>query len=166
MSDVGTLTIRPYEHRDADACRACVVELQNAERQIDSRLRDGDGMADEYLRLMHERCRNYAGTILVAEHSDAIVGLIMVLTHVPFESLDEPPGDYALVAELVVRADCRGRGIGRTLLEAGERHAREAGAIELRIRVLSENEPARQLYLREGFAPYSETLAKPLRPAS
>ena len=50
---------------------------------------------------MHARCRNYAGTILVAEHEKAIAGLVMVLTRVPFE-LDEPPGDYALVAELVV----------------------------------------------------------------
>lgn len=158
-------TIREYQHADGDACRACVVELQDAERQLDPRLRTGESMADEYLRHMHARCHDHAGTILVAEHADAVVGLVMVLTRVPFEALDEPPGDCALVAELVVRAGVRGLGIGRALLQAAERHARESGATELRIGVLSNNRAARQLYLAEGFAPYLETLAKPLIPS-
>ena len=166
MRDVLTPTIRPYRPDDGDACRACVVELQDAERELDPRLRSGDSMADEYLRHMHARCRDYAGTILVAELSGVIVGLTMVLTHVPFEALDEPPGHYALVAELVVRADSRGHGVGRALLQAAERLAHQAHATELRIGVLSNNLPARQLYIGEGFTPYSEILAKPLKPPS
>jgi len=162
MRDVPTPTIRPYRHGDGEASRACVVELQDAEREIDPRLRSGDSMADEYLRDMHSRCRDYAGTILIAELAGVIVGLTMVLTHVPFEALDEPPGHYALVAELVVRAQSRGYGVGRALLQAAERLAQQSGAAELRIGVLSNNLPARQLYIGEGFAPYSEMLAKPL----
>lgn len=154
--------IRVFRPTDGDACRACVVELQEAEREFDPRLRPGEFMADEYLRRMHERCRAYAGTILVAEQAEAIVGLVMLLAHVPFELLDEPPGHYALVAELVVRAPIRGKGVGRALLDAAERLARESGATELRIGVLSRNLPARQLYLDEGFSPYSEILAKSL----
>ena len=119
-------------------------------------------MADEYVRQMHERCREHDGIILVAEHVDGIVGLVMVLGHVPFESLDEPPGDYALVAELVVRTGFRGRGIARALLGAAERHVQESGATELRIAVLSNNHPARHLYIGEGFEPYREILAKPV----
>ena len=166
MPEVVTPTIRQFQHGDDDACRACVVELQDAERQFDPRLRTGESMADEYLRHMHVRCREYAGTILVAQHADAIVGLVMLLARVPFESLDEPPGHYALVAELVVRASARGHGVGRALLRAAERLAHESGATELRIGVLSRNLPARQLYLGEGFSPYSEMLAKSLAPAS
>lgn len=162
MSDPVTPAIRPYRPTDGDACRACVVDMQDAERELDPRLRTGESMADEYLRQMHVRCRDYAGTILVADHANAIAGLVMILTRVPFESLDEPPGDYALVAELVVRTGLRGRGIGRALLRAAERHASKSGATELRIGVLSTNRPARQLYLTEGFAPYVETLTKPL----
>jgi ribosomal protein S18 acetylase RimI-like enzyme len=165
MRDVVVPTIRPYQHGDDDACRACVVELQDAERRLDPRLRHGDSMADEYLRQMHERCRDHAGTILVAELANAIAGLVMVLTRVPFESLDEPPGSYALVAELVVLGAFRGHGIGRALLQAAERHAHDSGATELRIGVLSDNLPARQLYVAEGFAAYSEILAKPLAAA-
>jgi GNAT superfamily N-acetyltransferase len=80
----------------------------------------------------------------------------------PCEALDDPPGDYALVAELVVRDGFRRKGIARALLETAERYARDAGASELRIVVLSRNAPARTLYLREGFTPYKETLAKSL----
>jgi len=64
--------------------------------------------------------------------------------------------------ELVVRVAARGLGIGRALLQAAERHARESEATELRVGVLSSNRSARQLYLDEGFAPCVETLAKPL----
>jgi GNAT superfamily N-acetyltransferase len=154
--------IREYREADARACRSCVVELQDAERQIDPRLRPGDAMADEYLLQMHARCREYAGAIFVAERAGGIVGLVMVLAHVPFESLDEPPGDYAIVAELIVRTGFRRGGIGRALLASAERYAREAGASELRINVLSQNSAARELYLRAGFVPYIETLTKPV----
>jgi ribosomal protein S18 acetylase RimI-like enzyme len=156
------LAIRPYEEQDATVARACIIELQDAERQIDPRLRRGEDMADEYLLRMHARCREYGGIILVADAPGEIAGLVMVLFHVPFDQLDEPPGEYAVVAELVVREACRGRGVGALLLRAAEDRAREAGASELRIGVLSGNRVARELYMREGFAPYLETLSKPL----
>jgi GNAT superfamily N-acetyltransferase len=155
-------TIRRYVPGDELACRTCIVELQDAERQIDARLRPGESMVDEYLAQLHKHCRDYAGAIFLAESAGEVVGLVMVLARVPFESLDDPPGEYALVAELVVRDGFRRRGIARALLDVAADYAREAGASELRIDVLSENRPARQLYLREGFAPYKVTLAKPL----
>jgi len=83
-----------------------------------------------------------------------------VYTRVPFERLDEPPGDYAIVAELLVRREYRRRGYARALLAHGERHAASQGAAELRIGVLSGNAAARALYLDYGFRPYIETLSK------
>ena len=156
-------TIRPYRDSDKSGCRACVVELQEAERLIDERLRPGESMADEYLLDMHGRCRDNAGTILVADTGTGIVGLVMVLTRVPFTSLDDPPGDYALIADLVVCESHRGRGLGAALLDAAEQLARDAGAPELRIGVLTGNDSARRLYARRGFASYLETLSKGLR---
>ena len=160
MGDTGALTIREFQPGDTDACRVCVIELQDFGRQFDPRLRTGESMADEYWLQMHARCREQSGTILVAERGNAVVGFVMLLARVPFESLDDPPGYYALVAELVVLDGHRGAGIGRALLKAAEHLARESGASELRIGVLSRNLPARGLYLDEGFAPYSEILSK------
>ena len=156
------MVIRPYESHDEAGCRACVVELQDAERGFDQRLRPGESMADDYLAQMHVNCRNYAGAIFVAERGDDIFGLVRVLARVPFEALDEPTGTYALVAELVVREGFRRLGIARALLETADSYAREHDASELRIVVLSKNIPARTLYLREGFRSYKETLAKSL----
>jgi ribosomal protein S18 acetylase RimI-like enzyme len=156
------MTIRPYRPSDEAACRACVVELQDAERDIDARLLPGEEMADRYLRDMRARCDEHAGVILVAEVDGVVVGLAMVLARVPFEALDEPPGEYANVAELVVRAGSRSRGIGAALLREAERYAIDAGARELRISVLSGNRGARELYERQGFRSYLETLAKSL----
>jgi len=160
VSTATAVMIRPYRADDFDACRICVAELQDVGRAIDPRLRLGDSMAEAYLEQMQARCQKFSGAILVADHGGGVVGFVMVLARVPFESLDEPPGSGAWIAELVVRSGFRGKGIGRALLQAGERYAWDAGATELRIGVMSENRRARELYLEEGFKPYSEVLAK------
>lgn len=158
--------IRTYRDSDAAAVRACIVELQDHERAIDSRLRPGESMADAYLGHMLERCRDCSGVILVAEHDGAVAGFATILTRVPYEALDDPPGEYALVSDLVVRGRDRGRGLGAALVRAAEAYARAAGAGELRIGVLSANHAAAALYRREGFAPYLEVLAKRLDASS
>jgi len=109
---------------------------------------------------MLEECRRYAGQIFVIDVDGALAGFTTVYTRVPFERLDEPPGDYALVAELLVRREYRRRGFARALLAHGERYAASQGATELRIGVLRDNAAARALYLDSGFRPYIETLSK------
>ena len=138
----------------------CIAELQDAERAIDGRLRPGRSIALNYLDAMLEDCRRYAGQIFVLEVYGAMAGFTTVFARVPFERLDEPPGDCALVAELLVRREYRRRGYARALLAHGERYAASQGAAELRIGVLSGNTAARALYLDFGFMPYVETLSK------
>jgi ribosomal protein S18 acetylase RimI-like enzyme len=154
------LTIREYRASDATAIRACVAELQEAERHIDGRLRPGAEMARGYFQGMRRQCRRHAGTILVAECASEIAGFATVLSRVPFDELDEPPGAYAQITDIVVREPFRRQGIGMALLREAERHVRMSGAGELRVSVLSANRAARRLYMRARFAPYLETLAK------
>ncbi len=154
--------IREYRGDDLAGVRACIVELQDFERRIDDRLRPGSSMAAGYLDRILGRCRDCAGTILVAECDSAVVGFASLLTRVPFEELDDAPGEYAIVTDLVVRDGFRGRGLGAALLAEAERYARAAGAVELRIAVLSANRGAATLYRRVGFVPYSEVLTKRL----
>jgi len=145
---------------DSASLLDCIVELQDAERSIDGRLRPGRAIASDYLVAMLEECLQYAGQIFVLEVEGTVAGFTTVYTRVPFERLDEPPGDYAIVAELLVRREYRRRGYARALLAHGERHAASQGAAELRIGVLSGNAAARALYLDYGFRPYIETLSK------
>jgi ribosomal protein S18 acetylase RimI-like enzyme len=154
--------VREYRDDDAPEVTAAIVELQEFERRLDGRLRPGDAIAAEFLARMLARCRDYTGTILVAECAGLVAGFATVLARVPYEEIDDPAGEYALITDLVVREAFRRRGLGRALLREAERHARAAGATELRVGVLAANDSARRLYFRTGFAPYLETLTKRL----
>ena len=154
------LLIREYRPADAVALRQCVVELQDFERVLDSRLRPGETMADAYCDRLHARCVDADGRLFVAEQDGSVVGFVAVFSREPFTELDDPPGTYALISDLMVLSPYRGRGIGRQLLQRAEAFAREADARELRIGVLAENVEARRLYLASEFAPHLEILVK------
>lgn len=154
--------IREFEPRDEAAVRACVVALQDFERTIEPRLRPGGAVADGYLAQIHRRCREADGRIFVAEVEARVVGFVAVLAREPFTELDDPLGTYALVTDLIVMLPHREHGIGGLLLAAAEAFARQEGARELRIGVLSQNTAARRLYLNAAFVPYHETFTKRL----
>jgi ribosomal protein S18 acetylase RimI-like enzyme len=155
--------IRAYEpERDRDRLRACIVELQEYERDLEPALPPGEEMADAYLRHRLPQCTGESGRIFVAELEGAIVGFVGVRWRVPPGEPDEDPAPYAYVTDLLVRRDHRRRGIGRALLAHAERHAREAGARTIRIGVLAHNQIARRLYREMGFADYHVQLVKPL----
>lgn len=158
----GVLTIRDYRPADAAALRRCVVELQEVERAIDPRLRTGESMADAYCEQIHERCRRADGRVFVADADGEVVGFVTVLAREPFTELDDPPGTYAFLTDLIVLSPHRRKGIGRQLLERAESFARSAGARELRIGVLNKNAPARRLYLDADFVPHLEIFSKKL----
>ncbi|MGH7578094.1 MAG: GNAT family N-acetyltransferase [Longimicrobiales bacterium] len=155
------ITIREYQPADASGLRRCVVQLQEYERTLEPRLRAGEIIADAYCEMIHVRCRRSRGCVFMADEAGTVVGFAAALAHVPFTELDDPPGTYALVTDLVVLPNYRGRGIGRRLLEHAESFVRAEGASELRIGVLASNE-ARRLYVARGFTPYLEILAKRL----
>jgi ribosomal protein S18 acetylase RimI-like enzyme len=160
--DVSRALIRVLRTRDLPALERLVAELQDFERGIDQRILPGSAMAAGYTRAMLSACASQAGTIFVAEVGGDVVGFAAVRARVPTESLDEPPGTYALLSDLVVSESHRGVGIGRALIEASEAHARGLGASELRIAVLAKNAAARGLYVATGFSPYLEVLTKRL----
>ena len=152
--------IRDYHADDAAAIRRCVVALQEFERALDPRLRPGETIADEYCAQILGRCRESDGRIFVAEQDGTVVGFVAVFARETYKELDEPSGTYAFVSDLVVLSPYRGSGIGRKLLEQAEAFAREAGAPELRIGVLSANTAALRLYLSAEFVPHLEILTK------
>ena len=154
------MIIRDYQESDATALRRCVVTLQEFERSIDPLLLAGEVMADRYCERIQTRCREASGQIYVAEENSEVVGFVTVLAREQFTELDDPPGNYALITDLVVLEAYHGHGIGRRLLERAEDYAKRAGATELRIGVLANNSVARRLYLEVGFLPHVEVFAK------
>jgi GNAT superfamily N-acetyltransferase len=138
------VVIRPREPGDAGGLLDCVRELQAYERAFEPRMIAPHDISAAYLDWLEADCRESAGVILVAEAGGEIVGYACVLARVECRERDEIEYDHALVADLAVREAWRGRGIGRSLLDAAERHARENGARWLRIAVLYANERARR----------------------
>jgi ribosomal protein S18 acetylase RimI-like enzyme len=156
------LVIRSFELRDLAAVLSCIAALQDAERVLDPRVRPGHEIAHDYFAQLRARSAAQQGTMLVAETEGEVVGFAAVQARVPYQELDDPPGEYALLSDLVVVAAHRRRGIGQALLEAAEAYARAHNATELRIGVLAANGPARRLYRDLGFTPHFELFTKRL----
>lgn len=73
---------------------------------------------------------------------------------------DEPQG---YVSVLVVTAGAEGRGVGRTLMAAGEAWARERGYHHLALDVFATNRHARTFYERLGYAEETLKMVKSLK---
>lgn len=157
-----SLRIREFLPSDIEVVVRLVSEMQEYERAIDGRLLPGSEMAIPYTAEMRDLCAREDGVILLAEVDGEVAGFVAVRAAVPSEELDHPPGTYALISDLSVSAAFRGRGVGRALLEAAERHAQRRGAVDLRIAVLAANSVANGLYRSAGFSPYLVVLTKDL----
>ena len=88
---------------------------------------------------------------LVAEAKDELVGLC-------FGFVTDHPGDafckprrFALIQDLVVLPQYRGRGIASALLNAARQRAVQAGAVSLELCVWEFNDGARALYDKLGM---------------
>ena len=71
-----------------------------------------------------------------------------------FFTLRRPPDapDTLRFGFVILRPDCRGRGLGKTMLQLGVRLAlEEMGAQRISLGVFENNRPARRCYLAAGF---------------
>jgi ribosomal protein S18 acetylase RimI-like enzyme len=78
---------------------------------------------------------------LIAERDDVAVGLAIV----------DLRAGRAHLAAIAVRTDWRGNGVGRELLRAAERYARDRGAVEMELTTADSNLAASELFLRNGY---------------
>jgi GNAT superfamily N-acetyltransferase len=95
---------------------------------------------------------------LVAEEGGALVGL----AHIIFHRNTTMAGPVCYLQDLFARADMRGRGVGRALIEAVCARAREAGAPRVYWHTHETNVTAMRLYDavadRPGFVLYRKNL--------
>ncbi|MFD1737006.1 GNAT family N-acetyltransferase [Bacillus salitolerans] len=86
---------------------------------------------------------------LVAEYDDRVVGLAGILIGYSYITSDI----IARIIAFVVASDCRGKGIGKLLMEEAEKYARSKNAVSIGLN--SGNRPERmvahQFYLHQGF---------------
>src|SRR5438105_15209706 len=121
-----------------------------------------EAAADAYLADMLERCAASGGRVFLGQLAEEVVGFVCVMAREEPHK-DEAPEPFAYISDLVVRTACRGRGVGRQLIQQAENFARDAGAGQLRVGVLARNADAHRLYRDCGFRDYTVQLVKPLR---
>jgi N-acetylglutamate synthase-like GNAT family acetyltransferase len=130
-------TIRGYELRDLEACRALWVELTQWHRDMfDAPEIGGDdpGRAfDEHLAKVG------AENVWVAEVDGRLAGLAGLVPDVPE------------LEPVVVAEQYRGRGIGRLLAQAVISAARERGARTVQVRPVARNVEAVRFFHELGF---------------
>jgi ribosomal protein S18 acetylase RimI-like enzyme len=142
------LTIRPFVDTDLATLREILVASfdgvsidQNIERQLgpigehDWRFRKGRHLDDDVRR-------DPAG-IFVAELDGQIVGFISTW-------MDRASG-VGFIPNMSVRAEERGKGVGRKLLDHALQHFRANGLSLARIETLDQNAIGRHLYPSLGF---------------
>jgi GNAT superfamily N-acetyltransferase len=106
-----------------------------------------------------ERLRIVGDRVVVAELDGRVVGLAH-LQVTPGIERDRPAGK---LAALVVDEACRGRGIGRALVDAIEQEARSRGCDILFLTAAERRRDAHAFYVRVGLAESGRRFAKELR---
>jgi GNAT superfamily N-acetyltransferase len=97
-------------------------------------------------------------TVLVAESGEGLIGLAVLLTRPTAAFAGAVPRTVIELDNLVVRADQRGRRIGRHLLAAAVDWSRQCGASHVEVAVHAFNRDAKRFYEDFGFAPSIDRL--------
>lgn len=100
---------------------------------------------DEYRFFDDDRTK--ADDVLVAVLDGRIAGWIKLTPATPLRASSH----VKMINGLGVDPEQQGRGVGRALVEAAVKRAREQGARKVSLRVLGHNGTARRLYERCGF---------------
>lgn len=90
-------------------------------------------------------------TVLVAAGEDGVVGLALLLVRSPSGFAGAVPRKVIDVENIIVRADQRGKRIGRRLLAAAVEWARQRQATHVEVVVHDINRDARRFYESFGF---------------
>lgn len=97
-------------------------------------------------------------TVLVAQGEEGVIGLAVLLLRAAAGFAGAVPRKVIEVDNLVVRADQRGRKVGRRLLAAAVEWSRQRRATHVEVAVHDFNRDARRFYESFGFAPSVDRL--------
>ena len=163
---VALKAVRAWRPADRPAVLALNAELQEYERRIRPSRRVGAEMTEPYLAEIERRlaAKGDDAALLVAE--DEAGGVIGFATCFVLDSdLEQEPRE-AVIEDVAVTAQARGRGVGRALIAAACRFARGRGAVRMELSVLTGNDVAAAGYAAMGFVPARQTLELPLNDPS
>ena len=148
------LNIRPATRDDAPVIASLVRELADYEKLLD----DAKATAADFLREIESP--NPVIHVLIAEWNGSPCGFALYFFN--FSTFVARPGLY--LEDLFVRPALRSHGIGRALLRALARIARERNCGRMEWAVLDWNEPALRFYQSLGARQLNEWIVHRLTP--
>ena len=148
------LNIRPATAADAATIATLVRELADYEKLV----HEAKAGPDDFLREM--TAENPVIRVLIAEWNGEPAGFALYFFN--FSTFVGRPGLY--LEDLFVRPALRSHGIGRALLRALARVARERGCGRMEWAVLDWNEPALKFYQSLGARQMKEWIVHRLTP--
>jgi len=98
--------------------------------------------------------------ILAYEINGRIVGFLMFMKQA--RSMLKLKRSRAMITDLYVEEEHRGRGIASELLERCLQYLKSLGVEEVRVNVLVDNAPAISLYRKTGFIDHMILMSRPL----
>ncbi|MAU59588.1 GNAT family N-acetyltransferase [Parvibaculum sp.] len=154
------IVLRLAAPQDRPALIRLMGELHDFEAAIEENRADSSA-AEGHLDWVQGEIERLGGVTLVAEMGGAAAGFLCY-------TFEEDPGTFvrpeyrrhALIWDISVAEEARGRGIGQALLRAAEERALAAGVSEIRLYVLEANARARRIYEEAGYRNYERFLSK------
>lgn len=159
-----TLVIRHAGPDDRDALIELFLGLNVYEDAISGDRRVDRAGAIASLATATKRVIDTGGAALVAVLSGRVVGHLFLTFEQDAVFMREEPRGHAFVAELFVRDEARGIGVGKALMRHAEDLAAARGSRRLLVAVLVGNARAEALYARLGFVPNSIEMKKRIGP--
>ncbi|MGF1482245.1 MAG: GNAT family N-acetyltransferase [Cyanophyceae cyanobacterium] len=146
----GEVLIRIYEPPDRPAVLALHEELQAYERPLRVSRSAKPDVSNAYIREFEEQLADpdCDASLFVAEKDDTIVGFAFCVAEE--DILDDPP-EQIYLQDLTVTKTARSAGVGRSLVEAVRRFARQRGISRINLMVLATNKDALAAYRAMGF---------------
>lgn len=153
MSSGDAIHVRAYQHSDAREVLALAPRLAEGVASW----RDAVGVGAAVRSWVIDAIDNPDVTVLVAEVDGAVVGFGSVCEREHWSG-----GCDAYVGELAVDQTCEGRGVGRAIVDAAIRWARERDVGALTLDTGAANARARRFYAGLGFREEDVRLTLPL----
>jgi ribosomal protein S18 acetylase RimI-like enzyme len=110
----------------------------------------------------HRLLADGASYVTATDEPGHVIGYAMVAVELGLDDTFDVAGGVAEVVTLVVARAHRSAGVGRALLEAAERIARDRGVDTVKIAVMSGNARAKEFYEKNGYSPAEQVLYRRL----
>lgn len=115
-------------------------------------VKDYDALPENHPTTWNERFDVANWGLIVARAEGRAIGSVLIALDTPEVEMLEGRRDLAVIWDLRVRPEWRGRGVGSGLVQAADVWARRRGCRELKVETQDIDVPACRLYVARGFS--------------